>query len=85
LDAEEAAGIEKELHEFTMFLEKEGSCVRKDWVTGLPVAGRLPFVGEPSVEEALEMETLLASVPKQAEIEAFLLERRKQELLKRYT
>ncbi len=84
LPAEELAAIDAELQEFAMKSSVE-SGVLKDWVTGLPVAGRLSFVGPPSVEEALEIETMLASVPKQAEVESFLLERRKQELLKRYT
>lgn len=85
LPGDEGAAIEAELKGFTEALQKESGGVRKDWVTGLPVAGRLPFVGPPSTEEALEIENLLASVPKPAEVEAFLLERRKQELLKRYT
>ena len=85
LEADETAAIEEELQEFNTLLEKEGGGVMKDWVTGLPVTGRLPFVDEPSAEEAQEIDKLLASVPKQSEIEAFLLERRKQELLKRYT
>lgn len=83
LGDEEAALIEEELKEFTAALQAEPSS--KDWVTGLPVAGRLNFVGPPTVEEALEVETFLASVPKPAEVEAFLLERKKQELLQKYT
>lgn len=84
LDGELESEIAEEVQELTSRLQANPESFDRDWLSGQPLTRVIAHTAPATEEEALEIESVVASIPTQNEVEAHLLERRKQELLSKY-